>query len=124
MNNKLTPKSTTTLSKGEVSVYPFKTGITLYVYQTHNFANDEVFLLETEKNLIAIEAPALYENIQEFQTYITKLGKPLHDAFLSYHPAGGKEAFPEATLYATATAKETMKNGETKHIIEGFVQAF
>ncbi|GHV22419.1 hypothetical protein FACS189428_4470 [Clostridia bacterium] len=125
MNNTLTPKSTSNLATGTISVYPFKAeGITLHVYHTGNFANDQTFLLETEKNLIAIEAPALYKNISALQTYITQLKKPLNDALISYHPAGGGDAFPEANLYATASTKEAMTKGETKHIIDGFVQVF
>ncbi|MDR0860951.1 MAG: hypothetical protein LBO09_08550 [Candidatus Peribacteria bacterium] len=124
MNTTFTPKSTTKLATGTISVYPLKEGITLHVYHTGNFANDQTFLLETEKTLIAIEAPALYKNISELQTYVAQLKKPLNDALLSYHPSGGGDAFKGATLYATASAKEAMTNGETKHIIEGFIQAF
>ena len=62
----------------------------LHAYQTADAMADECFVLETGKNLVAIESPPFDVNVAEWKQYIGTLGKPLTDVLISAHPGGGK----------------------------------
>ena len=57
-----------------VNVYDFGE-IKLHAYQTNDLMNDESYILENEDNVLLIEFPAFYDNLEEFENYVKNLGK-------------------------------------------------
>lgn len=110
------------LKHGFVQIYDLGPLI-LHAYQTADPMADESFVLETDKNLVAVESPAFADNIAEWKEYTDGLGKPLTDILISYHPAGGKW-YGQAKSHATEGAKKAMTEGVTKALTESLGQAF
>ena len=109
------------LDHGLVRVYDFGT-MKLHAYQTDDPMGDECFLLETGKNLVALESPAFLPNIADWRQYAGELGKPLTDILIAYHPAGGKW-YGNATSHATEGAVKAMTTGATKELTESLGKA-
>ena len=57
-----------------MNVYDFRE-IKLHAYQTNDLMNDESYILENEDNVLLIEFPAFYDNLEEFENYVKNLGK-------------------------------------------------
>ena len=110
------------LGQGTVQVYDFG-ALKLHAYQTGDPMHDASFLLETTKNLVAMESPAFDADIAEWKSYVGSLGKPLTDILLSYHPTGGKW-YGNAKSHATAKAKQAMTAGATKELVANLSQTF
>lgn len=110
------------LEHGFVQIYDFGT-MKLHAYQTADAMADECFVLETGKNLVAIESPAFDVNVAEWKQYIGTLGKPLTDVLISAHPGGGKW-YGDAKSHATSGARQAITNGATKALTEQLGQAF
>ena len=53
------------LNKVFVDVYDFG-DIKLHCYQTNDAMNDESYILENDKNVLLLEFPAFYDNLEEF----------------------------------------------------------
>lgn len=98
-SNAVPSPETKQLGVGTMQEYDFGT-IKLHAYETKDPISDENFLLETDNELILIELVGFYNNIEELQSYIEKLGKPLTSVIVAYHPAGG-DAHPNAQMYAS-----------------------
>lgn len=103
------------LSVGTMMVYDFG-DLTLHSYETKDPIADENFILETKDELIVIELIGFKNNIEEFQSYIDGLGKPLNSVIVAYHPAGG-DAHSNAQMYASEGLGEAA-------LVPGFVEAF
>ena len=110
------------LEHGFVQIYDFGT-MKLHAYQTADAMADECFVLETGKNLVAIESPPFDVNIAEWKQYIGTLGKPLTDVLISAHPGGGKW-YGDAKSHATSGAIQAITSGATKALTEQLGQAF
>ncbi|UQZ87777.1 hypothetical protein C4J81_00520 [Deltaproteobacteria bacterium Smac51] len=110
------------LKHGYVQVYDLGP-LTLHAYQTADLMADEAIVLETGKNLVAIESPPFTDNIAEWKEYLNGLGKPLTDILISYHPAGGKW-YGQAKSHATEGAKKAITAGPTKALTESLGQSF
>ena len=52
-----------------MNVYDFRE-IKLHAYQTNDLMNDESYILENEDNVLLIEFPAFYDNLEEFENYV------------------------------------------------------
>jgi hypothetical protein len=118
------PESKTVrLPKGLVKVYDFG-DITLHAYRTNDFLSDESFLLETKKNLVAIESPAFNSNLKELIRYAKGLKKPLTDILLANHPNGVDYFEGSALHYTDSVVKALGVGGATKGLIDNFSSAF
>lgn len=106
---------TKNLSVGSMMIYDFG-DIQLHAYETKDPIADENFILETPDELILIELVGFNNNIEELQSYINDLGKPLNNVIVAYHPAGGN-AHSEAKIYASEGLGEAA-------LVPGFVEAF
>ena len=62
------------LNKGFVDVYDFG-NIKLHCYQTNDAMNDESYILENDKNVLLLEFPAFYDNLEEFEKYVKGINK-------------------------------------------------
>jgi hypothetical protein len=89
----------TQLDIGEMFVYDFGT-IKLHAYNSNDYIADQVFLLESNNELILIELLPFYDNIEEFANYVLELGKPLTSVIIAYHPAGA-DAHQHTKMYAS-----------------------
>lgn len=106
---------TKNLGVGTMLVYDYG-DIKLHAYQTNDLISNESFILETATELIVMELAPFYDNIEELQTYIDSLGKPLNSVIVAYHPAGG-DAYPDANIYASEGLGEAA-------LVAGFVETF
>ena len=57
------------LKKGFVDIYDFG-DIKLHAYQTNDLMYDESYILENKDNLLLVEFPAFYDNLEEFESYV------------------------------------------------------
>ncbi|MDL2285462.1 hypothetical protein LJB93_01810 [Desulfovibrio sp. OttesenSCG-928-F07] len=110
------------LEQGFVQIYDFG-AIKLHAYQTADLMQDECFVLETAKNLVAIESPPFNANIAIWNKYINTLNKPLTDILISAHPGGGNW-YGNAKSHATLSARKAINSGNTKALTEALGQSF
>lgn len=64
------------LDKGYVLVYDFGK-VRVHDYNTADYIDDQVILLEKNKKVVAIESPAFYDNNKKLEKYIESLGVKL-----------------------------------------------
>ena len=76
------------LKKGFMEVYDFGE-IKLHAYQTNDLMNDESYILENKDNVLLVEFPAFYDNLEEFETYVRGLNKNIVGKVFSDHPNSG-----------------------------------
>jgi hypothetical protein len=111
------------LSKGTVKVYKFG-DIVLHAYKTGDALSDESFILETGKNLVAIESPVFHSNLKELAEYAKGLKKPLTDILLANHP-NGVDYYDGVDLHLTGSVVSALApGGATKGLIDNFTVAF
>lgn len=110
------------LEKGYVLVYDFG-GIKVHNYNTADYIDDQVILLEKNNKVVVIESPAFYDNNKELESYIKSLGAKLDGVLLSYHMDGGT-FLKDAKKYATHNAFEYGHNGGGKALVDNFAKAF
>ena len=77
------------LGKGYIDIYNFG-DIKLHCYQTNDLMNDESYILENNENVLLVEFPAFYDNLEEFEKYVRGLNKNIVGKVFSDHPNGGK----------------------------------
>ena len=51
--------------------------------------NDESYILENKENVLLVEFPAFYDNLEEFEKYVKELNKNIVGKVFSDHPNGG-----------------------------------
>lgn len=110
------------LDKGYVLIYDFG-GAKVHNYNTADYIDDQVILLEKNKKLVVIESPAFYDNNKELESYIESLGAKLDGVLLSYHMGGGTFAC-NAKKYATHKADEYGHTGGGKALVDNFAKSF
>lgn len=110
------------LDKGYVLIYDFG-GVKVHNYNTADYIDDQVILLEKNKKIVVIESPAFYDNNLELEKYIKSLGVKLDGVLLSYHMGGGT-FLKDAKKYATHNATEYGHNGGGKTLVDNFTKAF
>lgn len=110
------------LDKGYVLVYDFE-GVKVHNYNTADYIDDQVILLEKNNKVVVIESPAFYDNNKELERYIESLGATLDGVLLSYHMGGGT-FLKDAKKYATHNANEYGHTGGGKALVDNFTQAF
>lgn len=110
------------LEKGYVLVYDFGS-VKLHNYNTNDYIEDQVILLEKNKKVVVIESPAFYDNNQELENYLNSLNVEIDGILLAYHMAGGTFLSNEKK-YATHNADEYGHNGGGKALVDNFTNAF
>ena len=85
--------------------------------------NDECYTLENDKNVLLIEFPAFYDNLEEFEQYVRSLNKTIVGKVFSDHPNGGT-IFKEVKGYASAGTIKSMKEGTIHNLVTGFISSF
>lgn len=106
-------------SKGRFEVYDFD-NFKLHVYYTNDALGDASYIIEGKDALVCMEQPLFKENVAEFDTYLSNLGKPITKRITNYHIGGtgnhdivmaeGMPAFTKGEIYGG--------------MMKGFVQAF
>lgn len=48
--------------------------------------NDESYILENKENVLLVEFPAFYDNLEEFEKYVKELNKNIVGKVFSDHP--------------------------------------
>lgn len=110
------------LRKGFVDVYDFG-DIKLHAYQTNDLMYDESYILENEDNVVLVEFPAFYDNLEEFEKYVNGLNKNIVGKVFSDHPNGGT-IFKDVRGYASSGTIKSMKEGTIKNLVTGFETSF
>ena len=110
------------LDKGYVLVYDFGR-VKVHNYNTADYIDDQVILLEKNNKVVVIESPAFYDNNVELENYIKSLGAKLDGVLLSYHMGGGT-FLKDAKKYATHNADEYGHNGGGKALVDNFSKTF
>ena len=110
------------LVKGFVDVYDFG-NIKLHAYQTNDLMYDESYILENKDNILLVEFPAFYDNLEEFEEYVKSLKKNIVGKVFSDHPNGGT-IFKDIKGYASSGTIKSMKEGTIKNLVTGFETSF
>ena len=110
------------LDKGYVLVYDFGE-VKVHNYNTADYIDDQVILLEKNKKVVVIESPAFYDNNKELEKYIESLGVKLDGVLLSYHMGGGT-FLKDSKKYTTKKADEYGHTGGGKVLVDNFTKAF
>ena len=110
------------LGKGFIDVYNFR-DIKLHCYQTNDLMNDESYILENKENVLLIEFPAFYDNLEEFEKYVKGLNKNIAGKVFSDHPNGGT-IFKNVKGYASNGTIKSMKEGTINNLVTGFEKSF
>ena len=92
----------------------------LHVYYTNDALGDASYIIEGGDALVTMEQPLFKDNVAEFDTYLTRLGKPVERRITDYHVGGtgshdivmaeGIPAFTKGEIYGG--------------MMQGFAQAF
>ena len=110
------------LGKGFIDIYDFGE-IKLHCYQTNDLMNDESYILENKENVLLVEFPAFYDNLEEFEKYVKGLNKNIVGKVFSDHPNGGT-ILKDIKGYASMGTIKSMKEGTIHNLVTGFETAF
>ena len=110
------------LKKGFVEIYNFG-DIKLHSYQTNDLIADESYILENKDNVLLIEFPAFYDNLEEFEEYVRGLNKNIVGKVFSDHPNGGT-CLKDVKGYASEGTIKSMKEGTIHNLVTGFETSF
>lgn len=110
------------LKKGFIDIYDFG-DIKLQCYQTNDLMNDESYILENDKNVLLVEFPAFYDNLEEFEEYVKGLNKNIVGKVFSDHPNGGT-ILKNVKGYASEGTIKSMKEGTIHNLVTGFEKSF
>lgn len=110
------------LNKGYMEVYDFGE-IKLHAYQTNDLMYDESYILENKDNVLLVEFPAFYDNLEEFEQYVRGLNKKIVGKVFSDHPNGGT-IFKDVRGYASEGTIRSMKEGTINNLVTGFKTSF
>ena len=106
-------------AKGRFEVYDLG-NYKLHVYYTNDALGDASYIIEGKDALVTMEQPLFKDNVAEFDTYLSKLEKPVEKRITDYHVGGTgshdvvmAQGMPEFT-------KGEMYGG----MMKGFAQAF
>ena len=82
--------------------------------------NDESYILENKENVLLVEFPAFYDNLEE---YVKELNKNIVGKVFSDHPNGGT-ILKDVKGYASEGTKKSMKEGTIHNLVTGFEKSF
>ncbi len=98
----------------------------LHVYQTGDAMGDVSFIIEGEKKLVIHEQPLFWDNIKEFNSYVSSLDKPVDKVIANYHSLGLADYAPSAVVMPKAMiefGKSDMAQGMIAKFEKGFGEA-
>lgn len=104
------------LGNGNVQIYDFG-NLRLHAWQTGDAMQDECFILETPQNIVALEAPPFYSDMEVWKKYVDSLNKPLTDILFSAHIASN-DWYGKAKTHATEATSQSMRSGGLKALVE------
>lgn len=110
------------LEKGYIEKFDFG-NIKLHAYQTNDLMSDESYILENDKNILLLEFPAFYDNLEEFEKYVKELNKNIVGKIFSDHPNGGT-ILKNVKGYASEGTVKSMKEGTIYNLVKGFETSF
>ena len=110
------------LKKGYVLLYDFG-GVKVHNYNTNDYIDDQVILIEKNDKIAVIESPTFYDNNKELEEYIKSLNVKLDGVLLSYHMGGGT-FLKDARKFSTHNADEYGHTGGGKALVDSFVKSF
>ncbi len=110
------------LEKGYVLVYDFG-NVKVHNYNTCDYIDDQVILLEKNNKMVIIESPSFYDNNRVLEDYINSLNVTIDGILLSYHMAGGS-FLTDTKKFSTKKAIQFGYEGEGKELINNFVKSF
>ena len=106
-------------TKGRFEVYGLGS-FKLHVYYTNDALGDASYIIEGNDSLVTMEHPLFKDNVSEFDSYLSKLGKPVGKRITDYHVGGtgshevvmvdGMPSFTKGDVYGG--------------MMKGFAQAF
>ena len=85
--------------------------------------NDESYILENNENVLLVEFPAFYDNLEEFEKYVRGLNKNIVGKVFSDHPNGGT-ILKDVKGYASKGTIKSMKEGTIHNLVTGFEKSF
>ena len=85
--------------------------------------NDESYILVNKENVLLVEFPAFYDNLEEFEKYVKELNKNIVGKVFSDHPNGGT-ILKDVKGYASEGTKKSMKEGTIHNLVTGFEKSF
>lgn len=60
----------------------------LHIYYTNDAMDDASYIIEGKDALVTMEQPLFKDNVAEFDTYLSKLEKPVEKRIMDYHVGG------------------------------------
>lgn len=106
-------------TKGRFEVYDLD-NYKLHVYYTNDALGDASYIIEGKDALVTMEQPLFKDNVTEFDTYLSKLDKPVEKRITDYHVGGtGKHDVVMAQGMPEFTKGEIYGG-----MMKGFAQAF
>lgn len=92
----------------------------LHVYYTNDALDDVSYIIEGKDALVTMEQPLFKDNVAEFDTYLSKLDKPVEKRIMDYHVGGtGKH-----DVVMAQGMPEFIKGEIYGGMMKGFAQAF
>ena len=110
------------LGKGYIDIYNFG-NIKLHCFQTNDLMNDESYIIENNENVLLVEFPAFYDNLEEFEKYVKGLNKNIVGKVFSDHPNGGT-ILKDVKGYASRGTIKSMQEGTIHNLVTGFEKSF
>lgn len=106
-------------TKGRFEVHDLGT-FKLHVYYTNDALGDASYIIEGKDALVTMEQPLFKDNVTEFDTYLSRLDKPVEKRITDYHVGGtGKHDVVMAQGMPEFTRGEIYGG-----MMKGFAQAF
>ena len=115
----------------------------LHVYYTNDALGDASYIIEGKDALVTMEQPLFKDNVAEFDTYLSKLDKPVEKRITDYHVGGtgkhdvvmvqGMPEFTKGEIYggmmkgfaqAFGNAMTDMPTGKTSEVAFGSTQTW
>ena len=129
-------------TKGHFEVHDLS-NFKLHVYYTNDALGDASYIIEGKDALVTMEQPLFKDNVAEFDTYLSKLDKPVGTRITDYHVGGtgkhdvvmvkGMPEFTKGEIYggmmkgfaqAFGNAMTDMPTGKTSEVAFGTTQTW
>lgn len=106
-------------TKGDFEVHDLG-NFKLHVYYTNDALGDASYIIEGKDALVTMEQPLFKENVAEFDSYLSKLEKPVEKRITDYHVGGTADYDVVMAEGMSDFTKGKVYGG----MMQGFAQAF
>ncbi len=113
---------TSTPTNKNVESYSFD-NFKLHIYTSAQAMGDNSLLIEGKEGLVIIEPQSFYKSIEDFNGFITEIGKPMEKIVANYH-AGGLASCNHEHITVVEPMVEFMKSPIAKGMLQHFDTAF